>query len=417
MGIITAESAPAHGAHRADSLGQLDQVSGVLPKGQETSREAADRFLQRFGTRMLDAAQRVASNAYAPYTGIRTGCAVLTDSGHVHAGCTVENVAYPSSLCAIHCAVSAAVSSELGRQSRLEGHVVACVVVEVVDEDGQGTGDNAKEVHGEMSTGAALVKHRALQRMTIPGCCRQWLREVQAPGTDVEILFTRFRAPSVPSGEAVPVGEDAEKAIKRLKAASLVSENCLSTRVDCLSHVLPHVRGQVHASGLTGSSRPNLATLSDSNWFRMKAEVTMNDDSPVPPFLPGMIHMLTMALRRTYCPYSEFPVGAAVLTDKGVFTGSNVENEVLALGMCAEQTAIANAVASGAKEILAVVVACQNFVQCFGRPCGQCRQVIEEADKMAGGTTNVTVYACRRIFPDHMWWLYGHQAEQEDNLR
>ena len=74
-----------------------------------------------------------------------------------------------------------------------------------------------------------------------------------------------------------------------------------------------------------------------------------------------------------YAPYSNFLVGAAVLLRDGrVVTGVNVENASYPLGMCAERSALARAVAEGARpgdvEALAVTAS----------PCGGCRQWILE---------------------------------------
>ncbi|RPI64180.1 MAG: cytidine deaminase, partial [Lysobacterales bacterium] len=57
-------------------------------------------------------------------------------------------------------------------------------------------------------------------------------------------------------------------------------------------------------------------------------------------------------LPRSYAPYSEFPVAAAVVDDEGrVFTGVNVENASYGLTMCAERVAIFTAIAAGAKKL------------------------------------------------------------------
>jgi cytidine deaminase len=74
-----------------------------------------------------------------------------------------------------------------------------------------------------------------------------------------------------------------------------------------------------------------------------------------------------------YAPYSKFLVGAAVLLRDGrVVTGVNVENASYPLGMCAERSALARAVAEGARpgdvEALAVTAS----------PCGGCRQWVLE---------------------------------------
>lgn len=84
-------------------------------------------------------------------------------------------------------------------------------------------------------------------------------------------------------------------------------------------------------------------------------------------------------MKNAYAPFSNFKVGAAILTSKGdVFLGCNVENSSYGVTNCAERTAIFSAVAAkGPKlEILAVAVANAQGVPCS--PCGACRQVIYE---------------------------------------
>jgi cytidine deaminase len=74
-----------------------------------------------------------------------------------------------------------------------------------------------------------------------------------------------------------------------------------------------------------------------------------------------------------YAPYSNFLVGAAVLTRDGrVITGVNVENAAYPLGMCAERCALSRAVAEGVRpgEVEAVAVTAS--------PCGGCRQWLLE---------------------------------------
>jgi cytidine deaminase len=78
--------------------------------------------------------------------------------------------------------------------------------------------------------------------------------------------------------------------------------------------------------------------------------------------------------QRAYAPYSNYLVGAAIVTDTGVFVGCNVENASYGLCNCAERTAVFSAVAAGAKNITTVVVATRDG----GSPCGACRQVLAE---------------------------------------
>ena len=76
-----------------------------------------------------------------------------------------------------------------------------------------------------------------------------------------------------------------------------------------------------------------------------------------------------------YAPYSNYMVGAAVLTSSGkIYDGVNVENAVYSTTICAERVAIFKAVSEGEREFTAIAVATSNA----GTPCGSCRQVISE---------------------------------------
>ena len=78
---------------------------------------------------------------------------------------------------------------------------------------------------------------------------------------------------------------------------------------------------------------------------------------------------------RAYAPYSNYKVGAAILTADGqIFSGVNVENASYGLSICAERSAIFTAVSEGVQEILAVAICTSNV----GSPCGACRQVMVE---------------------------------------
>ena len=63
-------------------------------------------------------------------------------------------------------------------------------------------------------------------------------------------------------------------------------------------------------------------------------------------------------LDRAYCPYSHFPVGAALeCSDGTVFTGCNIENAVYPVGTCAERTAMSKAVSEGHTDFVRIVIA------------------------------------------------------------
>src|SRR6516162_6647478 len=90
-----------------------------------------------------------------------------------------------------------------------------------------------------------------------------------------------------------------------------------------------------------------------------------------------------------YCPYSNFRVGAAALAGGRVFIGCNVENASHSLSICAERTAIFNAVAAGYRRIDAIAVVCLDMIDgCTPTPCGACRQVIAQ---FGAGNTIVIV--------------------------
>jgi cytidine deaminase len=90
-----------------------------------------------------------------------------------------------------------------------------------------------------------------------------------------------------------------------------------------------------------------------------------------------LVDQAIAAREKSYSPYSGFAVGAALLTKSGrVFTGCNVENVSLRLTMCAEQGAVAAAIAQGERDFssIAVVAASKKPVV----PCGGCRQLLAE---------------------------------------
>ncbi len=88
-----------------------------------------------------------------------------------------------------------------------------------------------------------------------------------------------------------------------------------------------------------------------------------------------LIERAREARTRAYAPYSEYPVGAALLSSAGqIFEGANVENAAYGSTMCAERIAAFTAVTSGERAFEVIAVVTENG----GAPCGACRQVLSE---------------------------------------
>jgi cytidine deaminase len=113
------------------------------------------------------------------------------------------------------------------------------------------------------------------------------------------------------------------------------------------------------------------------------------------------------ARKRAYAPYSNYKVGAAVLTESGdVFIGCNVENASYGATVCAERGAIMQMIAAGGKRPVAAAVVTQGKVG--GSPCGICRQVLAEfASDMtiilageSGGPEDMRITALSDLLPD-----------------
>ena len=91
-----------------------------------------------------------------------------------------------------------------------------------------------------------------------------------------------------------------------------------------------------------------------------------------------LVKLAIMAKENSYAPYSNFHVGACLLSKSGkTYLGCNVENASYGACNCAERTAIFSAVANGEREFEAIAIVgsnCNDY--CF--PCGICRQVMSE---------------------------------------
>ncbi|GEL76190.1 cytidine deaminase [Tenuibacillus multivorans] len=90
-----------------------------------------------------------------------------------------------------------------------------------------------------------------------------------------------------------------------------------------------------------------------------------------------LIKEATEMLDRAYVPYSNFPVGAALITEDGkVYRGCNIENAAYPVSCCAERTAIFKAISEGERDFQAMAVIAHTSRPV--PPCGSCRQVMSE---------------------------------------
>ena len=93
--------------------------------------------------------------------------------------------------------------------------------------------------------------------------------------------------------------------------------------------------------------------------------------------LAKLVEKAIEAKSKAYAPYSNFPVGAALLTeDDKIYIGANVENASYGLTVCAERIAAFKAVIDGEKKFKAIAIA--GITKDFLPPCGACRQVLLE---------------------------------------
>ena len=108
--------------------------------------------------------------------------------------------------------------------------------------------------------------------------------------------------------------------------------------------------------------------------------------------------------KKAYAPYSNFRVGAALITDTGnVYTGCNIENASYPATVCAEDVAVVKAISEGEKKINVIAVACidaKSDTALF--PCGISRQRLAEFDTekvLVVSETDFTEYKFEEVLP------------------
>ena len=107
----------------------------------------------------------------------------------------------------------------------------------------------------------------------------------------------------------------------------------------------------------------------------------------------NLVAQATKASEKAYAPYSNFRVGAAILTAKGnVFLGCNVENVSYGLTICAERNAVCSAVLNEGPEMKIKAIAVIVNHQASAPLCGGCRQVVSEFSMDEGINQTVVIF-------------------------
>lgn len=131
-----------------------------------------------------------------------------------------------------------------------------------------------------------------------------------------------------------------------------------------------------------------------------------------------LIEKALEAREYSYSPYSNFAVGAAVLSRSGaIYSGCNIESSSYAPSLCAERTAIAKAVSEGEQAIEAVAVVGSSD---YTFPCGVCRQVIREFGKdatiiVANSPSDYKVFSLEELLPHSFGPEDLEQRRERDN--
>lgn len=117
----------------------------------------------------------------------------------------------------------------------------------------------------------------------------------------------------------------------------------------------------------------------------------------------ALIEKAKEGMKHSYSPYSNFKVGAALLTRDGkVFTGCNIENASYGAAICAERTTMVKAISEGCTEFEKIAIVCSAGT--FAYPCGICRQFM--AEFMLDGSvvledknTGIQEYTVKELLP------------------
>lgn len=139
--------------------------------------------------------------------------------------------------------------------------------------------------------------------------------------------------------------------------------------------------------------------------LQIQTQVQVLDPNELTPEQRHLIEVAKEQTKFSYCPYSKFHVGAAVLLKNGeIVRGCNQENAAYPSGLCAERSALFAAGASFPNEpVLRLAIACYtqgHFTANPQPPCGACRQVMVETEHRYNQPMEVLLYGddCTYVF-------------------
>ena len=132
-------------------------------------------------------------------------------------------------------------------------------------------------------------------------------------------------------------------------------------------------------------------------------KISVFQPDEIPSEYISLIEEAKKQTQKSYAPYSEFHVGAAVLLENGIVVGgNNQENSAYPSGTCAERTAIfyANSQHPDIPVKLLAIAAFTNgkFTSEPVTPCGACRQVLLETENRYGQAIKVILYGTDKIY-------------------
>ncbi|HEY9787420.1 MAG TPA: cytidine deaminase [Candidatus Obscuribacterales bacterium] len=241
--------------------------------------------------KLIAAAKKASDLAYRPYSNYPVGAAVLTFDGKIYTGCNIENYGFTQTIHAEQTAMAKALS-EGGLKRALDAGLTQLDFIEAI------------AVHAPKGTDPW------------PCCnCRQSLNEF---GLSMKV-----------------VGEGKNGSIK------------CKTLGELIPHAFPMevVLAAVHGKNWKEQMRRNAGSHSQKKDVKQKRAA----ERVAPDKRMQLIEAAKQAAELAYCPYSHYPVGAAVLTFDGkIYSGCNIENCGYTQTIHAEQTAMAKAVSEGA---------------------------------------------------------------------